>query len=214
MNTAADTFYNNTNKWHKELNALRLIVLDCGLFEDFKWKHPCYTINNKNIVIVHGFKDFFALLFFKGALLHDSKKILIQQTENVQEGRQIRFKNLEELISIEKTIKQYIFEAIEVEKSGIKLEPKSNTTQTFPEELISAFSQNSNLKKAFESLTPGRQRGYLLHFASAAQSKTRVSRIDNCTIKIMNGFGFNDCTCGLSKRMPNCDGSHKILKEK
>jgi uncharacterized protein YdeI (YjbR/CyaY-like superfamily) len=212
MNNEVDVILNNAKQWQKELLALRSILLDCGLTETVKWRNACYTCNNANIVLIHGFKTYCAILFFKGALLADADKILIQQTENVQQARQIRFTNIKEIIKLHSTIKAYVYEAIEVEKSGIKLEKKKNELKLeLVEELHAVFKKNMALKKAFESLTPGRQKAYQLYFASAKQSSTRLTRINNYSEKILNGIGLNDCTCGLSKRMPNCDGSHKFL---
>lgn len=151
-------------------------------------------------------------MFHKGALLNDANKILIQQTENVQSGRQIRFANTQEIIDLKTTIKAYIFEAIEVEKTGLKIAPKKTEEFNVPEELTQKFIKNPEFKTAFEALTPGRQRGYLLHFAGAKQAKTRAARIEKNMKRIIDGYGLNDCTCGLSKRKPNCDGSHKNLK--
>lgn len=199
-------------KWQQELTALRSIVIDCGLEEDFKWKHPCYTFNKKNIVIIHEFKEYCAISFFKGALLKDLNKILIQPTENIQSGRQIIFKNLNEIIQTESIIKTYIYEAIEVEKLGLQVEMKKTTDYEVPTELKEKFTKDSDFENAFNKLTPGRQRGYLLHFSQPKQSKTRVARIEKNKNRIFSGKGLNDCICGLSKKMPNCDGSHKNLK--
>jgi uncharacterized protein YdeI (YjbR/CyaY-like superfamily) len=212
MNPKVDDFLENVKNWQEELSLLRSIILECDLFEDFKWKHPCYTFNKSNIVLIHGFKDYCAILFYKGALLNDTENILIQQTENVQSGRQIRFNNIQEIAKLKQTIKAYIFEAIEAEKLGLKIEAKKTEEFNVPEELTQKFNENPEFKTAFEALTPGRQRGYLLHFSGAKQAKTRVSRIENYTQRIFDGKGFHDCVCGLSKKMPNCDGSHKNLK--
>jgi uncharacterized protein YdeI (YjbR/CyaY-like superfamily) len=208
----ADIFFENLSNWKEELTLLRKIVLSCGLTEDFKWKHPCYTHHGKNIVIIHGFKEYCALLFFKGALLQDEQKLLIQQTENVREGRQIRFSKSEEIIAIEATLKAYIFEAIEIEKIGLKIPPKKTEEFPIPAELEQKWKEDTAFKSAFEKLTPGRQRGYLLHFNQASQAKTRETRIEKYKQRILDGKGLNDCICGLSKKMPNCDGSHKQLK--
>jgi uncharacterized protein YdeI (YjbR/CyaY-like superfamily) len=210
MNPNINIFFENLTKWKDELQVLRTYVLDCLLHEEEKWKVPCYTYNGKNIVLIHGFKDYFALLFMKGSLLQDSENILIQQTENVQSGRQIRFTTIEQLVAMEATIKAYIFEAIEVEKAGLKIEYKKKEDYTIPEELIEKFKQNTEFKTAFEALTPGRQKGYLLHFSGSNNAKTRSNRIEKYMYKILQGKGMTDCTCGLSKRMPNCDGSHKF----
>lgn len=212
MNTKVDEFLANAKNWQEELGLLRSIILDCGLVEDFKWKHPCYTIGNNNIALIHGFKAYCAIMFHKGALLSDNEGILIQQTENVQSGRQIRFTNTQEIIDLKATIKAYIFEAIEVEKAGLKITAKKTEDFNFPEELTQKFNENPEFKTAFEALTPGRQRGYLLHFSGAKQAKTREDRIKKNMSQIIDGYGLNDCTCGLSKRKPNCDGSHKNLQ--
>ncbi len=212
MNPKINDFFEDLTKWKDELMVLRTNVLDCLLHEEVKWGVPCFTHNGKNIVLIHGFKDYFAVLFMKGALLLDSENILIQQTENVQSGRQIRFTSMEELVANEATVKAYILEAIEVEKAGLKIEHKKKEEYTVPEELTDKFKQVPSFKAAFEALTPGRQKGYLLHFLGAKQSITRITRIENCTSKILQGKGLTDCTCGLSKRMPNCDGSHKYAQ--
>ncbi len=211
MNPKVDEFLNKVTKWHDELEKLRAIVLDCQLTEELKWGVPCYTFQKGNIVLIHGFKEYCALLFMKGALLNDSNGILIQQTENVQGGRQIRFTNLEQIIEQETILKAYIFEAIEVEKAGLKVALKPHTEYAIPEEFQTKMAENSALKNAFESLTPGRQRAYILYFSGSKQAKTRVARIENYTQRILMGKGLNDCICGMSKRMPSCDGSHKYL---
>jgi uncharacterized protein YdeI (YjbR/CyaY-like superfamily) len=211
MNPKVDEYLGKAKKWQDELVKLREIVLDCQLVEELKWKVPCYTINGKNIVLIHAFKEYCALLFMKGSLLNDSKNILFQQTDNVQSGRQIRFTNIQEIIDLEADLKAYIFEAIEVEKAGLKIEYKKTEDFEIPEEFQIVLNENQAVKAAFEALTTGRQKGYLLHFSGAKQSATRCSRIENSIDRILKGKGLNDCTCGLSKRMPNCDGSHKQL---
>ncbi len=213
MNKKVDDYLNNLKTWQDEQKRLRELILNCGLTEDFKWMHPCYTYKNKNIVLFHGFKEYCAILFMKGALLSDYKGILIQQTENTQFGRQIRFKHISEINTLEPTIKEYIYEAIEIEKLGLKVETKKTADFEIPEELKQVFSENPDLKIAFDNLTPGRQRGYLLHFAKPKQSKTRLARIENNINRIFKGKGLHDCICGRSKRMPNCDGSHKQLEK-
>ncbi len=187
-----DRFLDRAKNWKDEMKLLRKICLDCLLTEDFKWMHPCYTFQGKNIVLIHGFKDYCALLIYKGALLKDTENILIQQTENVQSARQIRFTNLQEIIDLEQTIKAYIFEAIEVEKAGLEVKMKTTDEFNMPEEFKKAIKEDSKLKKAFETLTPGRQRGYLLYFSQAKQSKTRESRIEKCIPKILDGKGLTD----------------------
>ncbi len=192
MNPEVDFFFNKAEKWQEEYEKLRSIVLDCGLREALKWGVPCYTFQKSNIVLIHGFKDYCALLFHKGALLHDSEGILIQQTENVQAARQIRFTNLEEIVQMESTVKAYIFEAIEVEKAGLKVEFKKTAAYGIPEEFQNKLDENPDLKSAFEALTAGRQRGYLLHFSQAKQSKTRESRIEKSIPQILSGKGLNE----------------------
>ncbi|SKB41740.1 DUF1801 domain-containing protein [Maribacter arcticus] len=214
MNKKVTDYLNGLTQWKDELIRLREIILDCDLVEDFKWKHPCYTYKGKNIALMHDFKEYSALLFYKGALLKDPKKILIQQTKNVQAGRQIRFINLEEINQLEAVIKSYLLEAIEHEKSGQKIPMKKVSDFDFPSELGDKFKENPELETAFNNLTPGRQKGYLLNFSQAKQSSTRLSRIEKNTKRIFEGKGLNDCICGLSKRMPNCDGSHNQLSSK
>ena len=211
MNPKVEEYLGKVKKWQVELIRLREIVLECQLVEELKWKVPCYTFNGKNIVLIHTFKEYCALLFMKGSLLNDSKNILFQQTDNVQSGRQIRFTNIQEIIDLEADLKAYIFEAIEVEKAGLKIEYKKTEDFEMPEEFQILLNENQAVKSAFEALTPGRQKGYLLHFSGAKQSATRCSRIENSIDRILKGKGLNDCTCGLSRRMPNCDGSHKQL---
>lgn len=211
MDSKINDYFENAQKWQAELIQLRKIVLNCNLVEEFKWRCPCYTFQKNNIVLIHAFKEYCALLFFKGALLKDEENVLIQQTENVQAGRQIRFTSVKEIIENEAIIKSYIFEAVEVEKAGLKIEFKKTNDFTVPEEFQKRLNENPELKTAFYNLTPGRQKGYLLHFSDAKQSHTRKSRIEKAIPKIFSGKGLTDCTCGMSKRLPNCDGSHKFL---
>jgi len=178
--------------WKEETELLREICLDCGLTEDFKWMHPCYTFQEKNIVLIHGFKDYCALLFHKGVLLKDTNKILIQQTKNVQSARQIRFTKSQEIINLKPTIKAYIFEAIEIEKAGLEVKMKKTSEFEMAKELKQAFENNPDLETAFYRLTPGRQRGYLLYFIQAKQSKTRMERIKKSIPKIFEGKGHNE----------------------
>jgi uncharacterized protein YdeI (YjbR/CyaY-like superfamily) len=213
VSNEVNKFLNDLKKWKERLIKLREIILDCGLHEEFKWMHPCYVDNGKNIVLIHEFKDYCAILFHKGALLKDSENILIQQTENVQSARQIRFTDLQEILELEPIIKQYIKEAIGIEKSGLKIKKKKTSDFKMPEELDQKFKENPNFEKAFKRLTAGRQRGYLLHFAKPKQPKTKISRIEKSMDRIFNGYGLNDCTCGLSKRKAICDGSHKQLEK-
>jgi uncharacterized protein YdeI (YjbR/CyaY-like superfamily) len=179
-------------KWQEEFEKLRKIALSCPLTEELKWGQPCYTCEGANIVLIHGFKEYCALLFMKGALLKDTKGLLVQQTENVQSARQIRFTSLKEITKLEPVLKAYIKEAIEVEKAGMEVEYKKTSEFAMPDEFAKALKRNAALKKAFETLTPGRQRGYLLHFAAAKQSKTRESRIEKCTPQILAGKGLMD----------------------
>ena len=192
MNPKVDWYFNKAEKWQKELEQLRLIVLDCGLTEDLKWGVPCYTFQNSNVVLIHVFKEYCALLFHKGVLLNDAHGILIQQTENVQTARQIRFTNLKEIVEMATTLKTYIYEAIEVEKAGLTVALKKTKEFEMPEEFQDKLAENHDLKIAFEALTPGRQRGYLLYFAAAKQSKTRESRIEKYIPQIFEGKGLND----------------------
>ncbi|MCE0523182.1 MAG: YdeI family protein [Methylacidiphilales bacterium] len=192
MNPKADSFFRETKQWREEFVALRAIVLDCGLTEEFKWMHPCYTLDYSNVVLIHGFKEYCALLFIKGALLKDAKGILIQQTKNVQAARQIRFTNVREIVKLKPTLKAYIKEAIEVEKTGLEVKYKKPSEFTIPEEFQKQLRENHALKTAFEALTPGRQRGYLLHFSAPKQSKTREARVEKCIPLIFDGMGLND----------------------
>ncbi|MED3986362.1 YdeI family protein [Peribacillus simplex] len=192
MNPKVDEFLGKAKNWKEEYETLRNIVLDCDLTEEFKWMHPCYTFEKKNIVLIHGFKEYCALLFHKGALLQDTHGILIQQTENVQGARQIRFTNVQEIVATENILKAYIHEAIEVEKAGLEVNYKDNTEFIIPEELQNKFDEIPALKTAFEALTPGRQRAYILHFSQPKQSKTRESRVEKCMQKILNGKGLKD----------------------
>jgi uncharacterized protein YdeI (YjbR/CyaY-like superfamily) len=185
-------FIENASQWQPEFQKLREIILDCGLTEDFKWGVPCYTLGEKNIVLVHGFKDYCAILFPKGSLLKDPESILIQQTENVQAARQVRFKSLKEIEELESVIKAFIKQAVEVEKAGLGVEFKHTSEFQMPEEFQAKLNQNSNLKIAFEKLTPGRQHGYLLYFSSPKQSATRTARIEKSEERILAGKGLND----------------------
>lgn len=192
MNPKVDWFFNKAKKWQEEYDRLRTIVLDCGLTEELKWGCPCYTLEGSNIVLIHGFKEYCALLFMKGALLKDAKGILIQQTENVQVARQIRFTDIEEIVHLESTLKSYIKEAIKVEKAGVKAPLKKTSEFKMPEEFKNVLDETPALKKAFNALTPGRQRGYLLYFSSAKQAKTREARIEKFMPQILKGKGLED----------------------
>ncbi|MBI4947330.1 MAG: YdeI/OmpD-associated family protein [Bacteroidetes bacterium] len=192
MNPNVDFYFSKAKKWQEEIKKLRTIILDCGLTEELKWGCPCYTFQKSNIVLIHGFKEYCALLFIKGALLKDTNVILIQQTENVQAGRQIRFTNVQEILKLERILKAYIHEAIEVEKAGLKVELKKTTEFRMPEEFQNILDDMPELKIAFYNLTPGRQRGYLLYFSAPKQSKTRESRVEKCMQQILKGKGLND----------------------
>lgn len=192
MNPKVDFYFDNDKKWQKETAQLRTIVLSCRLTEELKWGCPCYSLDSKNIVLIHVFKEYCALLFFKGSLLNDPKNILIQQTENVQAARQIRFTDTGEIIKLKATLKAYIYEAIETEKAGLKVELKKTAEYTIPEEFQMQLDKIPALQNAFYALTPGRQRGYILHFSSPKQSKTREARIVKSISQILKGKGLND----------------------
>lgn len=192
MNPKVDAFLSRAKTWQEELVKLRNIALECGLAEELKWGTPCYTLDSRNIVLIHAFKGYCAFLFFKGALLKDPKRILIQQTENVQSARQIRFTSVSEIVKLKAVLKTYIHEAIAVEKAGLKVSFKKTTEFSMPEEFRSKLEGIGSLKKAFTALTPGRQRAYLLYFSSAKQSKTREARIEKCIPQILKGKGLDD----------------------
>jgi uncharacterized protein YdeI (YjbR/CyaY-like superfamily) len=191
-NPKVDWYFTKAEKWQKEIKKLRTIILDCQLTEELKWGVPCYTFQKSNVVLIHVFKEYCAILFIKGALLKDAKGVLIQQTENVQAARQIRFTNVREIVEMEPILKAYIHEAIEVEKAGLKVNYKKASEFTVPEEFISKLEEVPGLQDAFDSLTPGRQRAYILYFSAPKQSKTRESRIEKCMPQILNGKGLND----------------------
>jgi uncharacterized protein YdeI (YjbR/CyaY-like superfamily) len=191
-NPKVDAYFARKDTWREETARLRTIVLDCGLTEELKWGEPCYTVGKANIVLIHGFKDYCALLFFKGALMKDEAGILIQQTDNVQAARQIRFTSAEQISGMENLLKSYVQQAIEVEKAGLKVDYKKTTEFTVPDEFQTRLDRDAALKAAFTALTPGRQRAYLLHFAQPKQSKTRESRIDKAIPQIFEGKGPND----------------------
>ena len=192
MNPKVDFFFFKAKKWQEELEQLRTIALGCGLTEELKWGVPCYTFQKNNILLIHAFKDYCAFLFFKGVLLKDPKGILIQQTENVQSGRQIRFTSVKEIVKMKATLKAYIFEAVEVEKAGLKVSMKKTADYKVPEEFQKKLDKSPALKTAFKALTPGRQRGYLFYFSAAKQSKTREARIEKCIPQILEGKGLDD----------------------
>ncbi|MES2837297.1 MAG: DUF1801 domain-containing protein [Bacteroidota bacterium] len=212
MNPKVDEYLLNAKKWRKELEKLRAIALDCMLDEELKWSSPCYSFQKTNIIIIGELKDSCVLSFIKGSLLSDTDGILSKPGENSQSARVIKFTNVKQIIEKEAILKAYIYEAIEVEKAGLKVAFKDNSELVLIEELQKALSKNAALKKAFNALTPGRQRAYNLFFSDAKQSATREARIEKYKQRILDGKGINDCTCGLSKRMPTCDGSHKYIK--
>jgi uncharacterized protein YdeI (YjbR/CyaY-like superfamily) len=191
-NPKVDFFFSKAKKWKEEFERLRAIVLDSGLSEELKWGKPCYTFQKSNIVLIHGFKDYCALLFFKGALLKDAKGILVQQTENVQAARQVRFTNVREIVKMEPVLKAYIKEAIEVERAGLNVTYKKTSEFKVPEEFQNKLDEIPALKAAFDAFTPGRQRGYLFYFSQAKQSKTRESRVEKCMQQILSGKGLDD----------------------
>jgi len=192
MNPKVDFYFNKAKKWQEAVNLLRAIALDCGLTEELKWGCPCYTLDGNNIVLIHDFKEYCAFLFFKGVLLKDREGILIQQTKNVQSARQIRFTNALQIVEMKATLKSFILQAIEVEKAGLKVELKKTTEYNIPAEFQNKLDHIPDLKAAFEALTPGRQRGYLLHFSAPKQSKTREARVEKYIPKILSGKGLDD----------------------
>ena len=192
MNPKVDFYFSKNEKWQKEIEKLRTIVLDCGLAEELKWGCPCYTFEETNVVLIHVFKEYCALLFFKGALLNDANGILIQQTENVQAARQIRFTGVKEIVEMKAILKAYIYEAIEVEKAGLKVKLKKTSDFAIPEEFQKKLDKRPALKKAFAALTPGRQRAYIFYFSAAKQPKTRESRVEKYIPQILNGKGLDD----------------------
>jgi len=192
MNPKVDWYFSKNERWQKEIEKMRQIVLDCDLIEELKWGCPCYTFEKRNVVLIHVFKEYCAFLFFKGALLKDPKGILIQQTENVQSARQIRFTNVQQIVKLEKTLKAYIYEAAKVEAAGLKVDYKKTSDFKIPEEFQKKLDKNGRLKKAFNALTPGRQRAYLFYFSSAKQSKTREARVEKYLPKILKGMGLED----------------------
>ena len=192
MNPKVDFYFDKATQWQKEIEKLRTIALDCGLTEELKWGCPCYSFEKRNIVLIHVFKEYCAFLFFKGALLKDTDGILIQQTKNVQVARQIRFTHVREVVKLAPILKTYIYQAIEVEKAGVKVKLKKSTEFDVAEEFQKKLDKVRGLKTAFHALTPGRQRGYLLYFSAPKQSKTREARVEKCIPSILNGKGLND----------------------
>lgn len=212
MNSEVDAFIAKSKKWMEEYLYARKILLACALTEDFKWRAPCYTFNGANVVILNGFKEHFVLGFFKGALLKDKKDMLIKPGEQTQSSRMMKFTSLDDMKQNEAVILSYIKEAIDIEKAGLKVEMKPHDEYEVPEELQMKLNTDKKFKAAFDTLTPGRQRAYYMFIAQAKQAATRVSRVEGCTARIMQGKGLNDCICGHSKRMPICDGQHKFYK--
>jgi uncharacterized protein YdeI (YjbR/CyaY-like superfamily) len=192
MNPKVDFFFDKAKNWQGEFEKLRMLILDCGLTEELKWGQPCYTFQKKNIVLIHGFKEYCAVLFFKGALLNDPDGILIQQTENVQAARQVRFTTVRQIVKMEPILKAYIYEAIEVEKAGLEVKYKKTSEFIIPEEFQTKLAKSPALKTAFDALTPGRQRAYIFYFSQPKQSKTRASRVEKYTRQILNGKGLDD----------------------
>lgn len=211
MHPKVDEYIAKSEKWQEEMQLLRSYLLDCGLTEELKWRVPCYTFQNTNVIIIGNFKESCTLSFLKGVLMLDSEGILVLPGENSQSVRFAKFTSLKEIADQEVTIKAYIYEAIEIEKAGLKVVLKKNTELELVDELKQVLAENSDLKTAFEALTPGRQRAYNIYIEAAKQSKTRFTRIESYTQRILNGKGINDCVCGMSKKMPGCDGSHKYI---
>jgi len=212
MNPAVDKFFVNSTQWKIELAALRKIILGFDLTEELKWSKPCYMFQDSNIISLTPLKESCALAFFKGALLKDPNNILIKPGEHTQSGRWIKFTSLKQIKELKKILKVYIQEAIEVEKSGLKVIVEAKAGPELPVELQNILKANRKFNSAFYSLTPGRQRGYAMFFSAPKQSSTRTLRVEKYMERILDGKGLNDCTCGLSKKMPACDGSHKYLK--
>lgn len=213
MKTPVELYIEKAKQWKEEMTLLRSILLECKLTETIKWNIPCYMHEGKNILAIQAFKNHCDLGFFNGAMLTDNKNLLVKAGENTQSGRQLRFNNITDIQKMKPAIKSFVKESIENEKNGIKLSKEETPTIAPIIELDVIFRKNKSFEKAYKALTPGRQRAYQMFFAGAKQSETRISRIEKYIPRIMEGFGLNDCTCGLSKRMPNCDGSHKLLKD-
>ena len=213
MESPIDSYFSKPTKWQEELQQLRSIVLSCQLREEFKWSTPCYCHQANNIVLIGSFKDYCTLSFFKGVLLLDEAKILEKPGPNSQSSRLIRFRSVEEINAKEELLRQYIYEAIEIENAGQKVNRiTSDETENVPE-LIEMLNANEELNKAFNALTPGRKRGYIIYFSGAKHSKSRYSRIEKYIPRILDGKGFHDCVCGLTKKPPSCDGSHKFISK-
>jgi uncharacterized protein YdeI (YjbR/CyaY-like superfamily) len=212
MNPKVDAFLLQAKNWQSELSVLREIILQSGLEEELKWGAPCYILEKKNVIIIQGFKAYFAIMFFQGAIMKDSENRLVKPGENTQAGRQMRFKNMEELIENEAVIHAYVEEAIALEKAGTKVVFKDPSEFNIPIEFQVHLEKNEPLKTAFEKLTPGRQKAYCVYFSDSKQSQTRENRIEKFIPRILSGKGMTDCTCGLSQRMPGCDGSHRGMR--
>ena len=210
MNPKVDEFILNASRWQLEIKALRAILLDFQLQEELKWRQPCYTFQGVNVAIIASFKSHCALSFLKGTLLQDANQLLVSLGENSQSVRYLSFTKVAEIRELEATLKSYVFEAIEIEKAGIKVVKIKSEDVSYCEELHVKLEEDSTFSQAFEALTPGRKRGYAIFFEAAKQAKTRKSRIEQYRHRILMGKGINDCICGLSIRMPNCDGSHKF----
>ena len=208
-----DQFLEKMTQWKPELTRLRELVLECGLEETLKWGQPCYTHKKANVLLLGNFKGFCTISFFKGVLLKDPAGILDKPGENSRIVRIVKFTELREITDRWDVLKSYVFEAIEIENKGLKVEKEEENTQNFVSELQNRLSADQRFAAAFMALTPGRQRAYNIYFSGAKQASTRVARIDRYTDRILQGFGFHDCVCGLSKKMPRCDGSHKQLQK-
>lgn len=208
---ALETFFQDNKPWSEEVRQLRKIVQGSELVEEWKWKAPCYTLNGKNVVLIQRFKNYCAVLFFKGALIKDPHQLLVKPGEHTQSGRLLRFSSVEEIKSRQPILTEYIRGAIEIEKAGKKAVSSKAKAHLIPEELDQLFKQDAVLQKAFQALTPGRQRAYLIFIEAAKQSLTRITRIQKCRARIVAGKGLNDCICGLTRKPPYCDGSHRQL---
>lgn len=209
MNAEVESLIQGLETWKEEVQQLREFVLDCGLEEEFKWRQPCYSFHGKNVLIIGRFKEHVTVSFFKGVLLKDDAGVLVSPGENSQSVKYLIFKSLKAIIESERLIKDYVFEAIEIEKSGAVIEKKKSENFDFPDELNDAFKSDKKFEEAFTNLTTGRQRGYVLFITGSKNSSTRKNRIEKYKDRILRGFGIHDCVCGHSKRYPTCDGSHK-----
>lgn len=206
-----EEYFDEHKLWHKELSLLREIILRCPFKEEMKWGAPCYTFQNSNVIILHRFKSYCGIGFFKGVLLKDESGILQSPGENSQSARVMHFTDVNEIKSMESQIIAYLNEAIEVEKAGLKIEMKQTSDYTIPDELQETFDKMPDFLTAFQALTPGRQRAYIIYFSQPKQAQSREARIEKYFDRIMDGKGINDCVCGLSHRFPACDGTHKTI---